>query len=149
MNRRTAPFKPGTPIFNIFSLTVGQFDELWTPPTRLDGYATALAVIEVVGKDKRIRRVRWRLDNCRRYTPRRLLARQAFLILCRILGVSPQRIRPRRKLTLHGFTRYRRRDFVEWLRRRGGFRITTRDIRLDMTAGQVVATVLAAPKLEK
>lgn len=146
MKRRTVPFKPGAPVFNLFSLTVGRFVRVWTPQVRLGEYATALAVVEVVMKGNRVRYVRWRLDNCRRYTPRALLARRSFLTLCRVLGVSPQRLRPRMKLWYYGFSRSRRREFVERLRRDCGVRIPTRWFSLDMTPGKVVATVLAAPK---
>jgi hypothetical protein len=146
VNRRTAPFSIGTPVFNIYSLSVGKFVRVWTPQTRLGEYTTALAVVKVVMKGNRIRRVRWRLDNCRRYTPRALLSRTAFLLLSRTLDISPQRLRPRVKLTHYGFTRGRRRDFCDLLRRRCKVTLSRRALGLRMTASQVVATVLAAKK---
>ncbi len=146
VKRRTVPFKSGRPIFNLFSLHIGTFDSVWTPQTRLGEYATALAIVEVTMTGDRVRRVRWRLDNCRRYTPRALLARRSFLVLSRILDVSPQRLRPRVKLTRYGFTRSRRREFVERLRRSCGISIPVRTLALGSTASQVVATVLAATR---
>lgn len=146
MNRRAAPFKTGTPVFHMYSMTIGTFISVWTPPTRLGEYTPPLAIVEVVTRGNIVRRVRWRLENCRKYTPRSLRSRKAFMLLARVLCVPSQRLRPRVSLWKYGFTRGRRREYCERVRRACEVKVFRRTFSLNMTCNQVVAAVLAAPK---
>lgn len=140
-------FKVGSPVFNIYSMRVGRvLDTVLTPP-RLGRYTPDVVVVEMVEDGQHTRKVRWRLDNCRKYTPRSLRSRQAFLLLAKVLKVPARRLRPRVALARHGFNQWHQRRFASRLRRELRIKLSLRDLRATQTSNQVIAVALAAPLL--
>lgn len=134
----------GHVVFNLYSLRIGQVVDIRLISPRLGRYTSDLAVVELVEDGQHIRKVRWRLDNCRRFTPRAHRSRQAFLLLAQTLGVSPRRLWPRMPLWRRGFTKARQRTFIRRLRRICNIKVSMRTLFPQQTSNQVIAAVLAA-----
>lgn len=145
MSLNEQKFKVGSPVFNIYSMRVARvLDVILTPP-RLGRYAPDVVIVDLLEDGQRTRRVRWRLDNCRKFTPRALRSRQAFLLLAKVLGIPTRRIRPRLTLARHGFNKNRQQRFISRLRREHRIKLAARALRATQTSNQVIAAVLAAP----
>lgn len=143
MPRIASALKPGQAVFNLYSLRIGRLTETRQVSERLGRYAPAVGIIEISSHGG-LRRVRWRLDNCRRFTPKSHRSRQAFLLLARALKVSSRKLWPRLPLWRRGFTRARQREFARLLHRRMGIRVPLRSLHARQTSNQVIGAVLAA-----
>lgn len=138
----------GHVVFNIYSLRVGRVIDIRRISKRLGQYTPDLVRVEVTKTDYHgvhIRKVRWRIDNCRRFTPRALRARQAFLQLAQALEVSPRRLLPRRLLWQFGFNQARQRMFIRRLWRVCRIKLSPRQLNARQTSNQVIAATLASP----
>jgi len=147
MSSNEQKLKAGTPVFNIYSLRVGNVLDVVLTPPRLGRYAPDLVIVELIEDGHRPRRARWRLDNCRKFTPRALRSRQAFLLLAKVLKVPARRLRPRVPLARHGFNKWHQQRFMSRLRREQQIKVSSRALRATQTSNQVIAAVLAAPLL--
>lgn len=135
----------GQTIFNLYSLRIGQVVDIRRISSRLGRYTSDLAVVELVEDGQHIRKVRWRLDNCRRFTPKAHRSRQAFLLLAKSLGVSPRMLWPRLPLWRRGFTKRHQRTFIRRLLRICRIKVSLRALYPQQTSNQVIAVVLSSP----
>lgn len=140
--------KPGSTVFNLYSLRVGEIFKIVRTSRRSRRFAVDTAVVLMTEPGNRFRRVRWRLDNCQLYTPQALLARRAFVLLNRLLKVPSWRLKmPRRYLGAFGFSRVRRGEFARLVRRECRRRLSARQLKGTMTCTQAITAVLASPKM--
>jgi len=137
--------KTGRPVFNYYSCRIGTLQKIVPISKRHGRYASDLAIVKIIEGGRVIRRARWRFENCRPFTPSAHRSRQAFLLLARTIGVSPQRLSGRRPLSHFGFTRERQRAFRNLLRRRLGIRLSAASTTARMTCTQVIDAARKAP----